>query len=302
MNTTGNSATQAKPTILITGATGNIGTELSKQVSEQGVPFRAMVRSGKDVQTLSELPGAEVVIGDFNDPASLETALNGIERAFLLTPSSEQAEAQQRRFVEVAQRAGVRHIIKLSQLAADAHSPVRFLRYHAAVEQAIRESGMAFTFLRPNLFMQGLLNFKDSIASQGKFFAAIGDATVSVVDVRDIATVAAITLTETGHQGKTYTLTGPQALTHADMAGYLSTALHKSVTFVDIPPAAMRSSLADVGLPDWQADGLIEDYAHYSRNEATTVTPAIQAVTGRPPYSFTDFTRDYASAFLSEKE
>ncbi|QIP17232.1 SDR family oxidoreductase [Spirosoma aureum] len=287
------------PTILVTGATGTIGTELTRILSEKGVVFRVMVRSARDVKKFNTLAGVEVVIGDFNDTATIAQALVGIDRAFLLTNSSEQAESQQLNFVTEARRAGVAHIVKLSQFAADLASPVRFLRYHAVVEQAIKLSGMAFTFLRPNLFMQGLLGFRASIAEQGKFFAAIGDASVSAVDIRDIAAVAAATLTGSGHEGKIYTLTGPEALTHPEMADKLATALGHPVTFVDVPPAAMRDALIQFGFPIWQADGLIEDYAHYSHNEASVVTTDVQDATGSAPRDFAAFAHDYTSVFLT---
>jgi uncharacterized protein YbjT (DUF2867 family) len=220
-----------------------------------------------------------------------------VERAFLLTNSSEHAEDQQAAFVDAAGRAGVKHIVKLSQWAADAKSPVRFLRHHAAVEQKIRDSGLAYTFLSPNLFMQGLLAFRDAIVNQGKFFAAIGDARISAVDVGDIAAVAAAALIERGHVGKTYNITGPEALTHQEMAEKLSKALDRQIQFVDVPPDAMRGALVAAGLPDWQADGLIEDYAHYARGEAGEVTTGVLDATGKAPRSFDDFARDYASAF-----
>ena len=119
-----------------------------------------------------------------------------LEGTWEYTPSSEQAEAQQSTVVEAALRGGVQHIVKLSQLAAAEDSPVRFLRYHAAVERAIRASGLRYTFLRPNLFMQGFLGFLHSIIAEGKFFAAAGDAKISAIDARDIAAVAAAALTE----------------------------------------------------------------------------------------------------------
>ncbi|GAB3492388.1 SDR family oxidoreductase [Spirosoma knui] len=300
MNTpTISSSSAQEPTILVTGATGSVGAELIKILSERGVPFRAMVRSEKDVEKLSALTNAQIVQGDFTNSATIAQALRGIERAFLLTNSSEQTEVQQRSFVDEAQQAGVRYLVKLSQFAADMNSPVRFLRYHAAVEQAIRESGLAFTFLRPNLFMQGLLGFRNSIVEQGTFFASVGEAQISAVDVRDIAAVAAATLTESGHEGKIYDITGPEALTHAQMAETLAAALGRQVTFVDVPPAAMRQALVAAGFPVWQADGLIEDYAHYSRNEASVVTSAVHDVTGQPPRTFADFAYDYAGAFKS---
>ena len=285
--------------ILITGGSGNVGTELMKILMARGVPFRAMVRSPETAQTMAPRASVEVVAGDFNNAATIERTLTGIDRAFLLTPSSEQAEAQQSTFVEVARRAGVQHIVKLSQLAAAGDSPVRFLRYHAAVERAIQASGLRYTFLRPNLFMQGFLGFRHSIIGEGKFFAAAGDAVISAIDVRDIAAVAAAALTGEGHVGRTYDLTGPEALTQREMAERLSDALERRVEFVDVPPDVMRGALIGVGLPVWQAEGLIEDYAHYRRGEASAVTSGVRDGAGTAPRTFADFARDYAPAFTA---
>jgi uncharacterized protein YbjT (DUF2867 family) len=284
------------PTLLITGATGAVGSELTKLLSEQGIPFRALVRTPHEATRLAALPGADIRQGDFNDPLTLANALTGVDRAFLLTNSSEYAQAQQLRFVGEARQAGVSHIVKLSQLAASDQSPVRFLRYHAVVEQAIQQSGMDFTFLRPNLFMQGFLGFRDLI-KQGTLFAPIGDAPVSLIDIRDIAAVAVAALTQTGHEGKTYTLTGPQALTHAAIAATFAAVLGRSVTFTDVSPDTMRNAVIQAGFPVWQADGLIEDYAHYSRYEASAVTSVVNDVTAQPPRSFAGFVRAYAPAF-----
>lgn len=186
--------------ILVTGATGRNGAKLIKLLSSRDVPARAMARVPEKI---AKLPGVEAVAGDFDEPASVERALDGIERAFLLTNSTERATDQQCAFVTIARRAGLRYIVKLSQYAADAASPVRFLRCHAVVELAIKESGMTYTFIRPNLFMQGLLGFSQSIKMKGQFYAAAGDAKISVVDVRDTAAVAAISLTESGHENQT---------------------------------------------------------------------------------------------------
>ena len=284
------------PLILISGATGTVGREITKRLSSQKVPFRAMVRSRKGAEELAALEGAEVVVADFNNAALLTNALIGIDRAFLLTNSSEQAEGQQRGFVDVAKRVGVKHIVKLSQWAAETDSPVRFLRYHALVEQHIRESGVAYTFLRPNLFMQGLLAFREQIIAQGKFFAAAGDAKISVIDVRDIAAVAVAAMTGESHAGRTYDLTGPEALTHAEMAQKLSKALGRTIEYTDVTPELMMESLLAIGLPRWQVEGLIEDYAHYRRGEASTIASGVQLATGDKPRSFDEFAHDYASA------
>jgi len=280
--------------ILVTGATGNTGRPLVEALVRAGAPVRAMVR---DQASQSKLPdGVQVAVADFEEPASLAAALDGVRQAYLVTPSSEQAEAQQKRFADLAAAAGVRHLVVLSQLAAAEDSPVRFLRYHAVVERHVRDLGIGYTFLRPNLFFQGLLALAKPIAAEGRFFAPIGDAPVSAVDVRDIADVAAATLTQAGHEGATYTLTGPAAVTHAEMATALGAALGREITFTDVPPEAFAESLHGV-LPPWQVEGLLEDYAHYRRGEAAMVSTAVAEVTGHPAMDFAQFARDYAPAF-----
>ncbi len=286
---------QAGP-ILVTGATGNTGRAIVDALVERGAPVRAMVRTEADRAKLRA--GVEAVVADFDDTAAVPAALDGAERAYLVTPSSEQAEQQQKRFADLAAKAGTRYLVLLSQLASDEHSPVRFLRYHAAVEQHVRDLGIGYTFLRPNLYFQGLLTFAGSISAEGKFFAPIGDATVSAVDVRDIAAVAAVALTEPGHEGATYTLTGPEAITHSQIAAALTAALGRTVVFIDVPPAAFADSIRGL-LPPWQVDGLLEDYAHYRRGEAAAVSPAIAEITGTAPGSIEQFARDYAPAFAS---
>lgn len=286
-----------KSTILITGATGNIGSALTQLLSDRGTPFRAMVRDEAQAGKLAQLPGAQTVIADFNDAQSLTNALQGIKKAFLLTNSSELAETQQTRFVELAAAAGVQHIVKLSQWAADANSPVRFLRYHAAVEKKIKASGMTYTFLRPNLFMQGLLGLREYIIHKGVFFASVGDASISAVDIRDIAEVAVNSLTRAGHENRIYNLTGPQSLTHYQLAEILSAAVNRTIHFVDTSADVMQDALLKAGFPEWQAAGLIEDYVHYSKNEAAQITNDIEQVTGHTPRSFEQFAKDYAPLF-----
>jgi uncharacterized protein YbjT (DUF2867 family) len=287
----------ARDLILVTGATGNTGSALLQQLEERAAVARAMVRTTKDAVRLPNT-SATVVVGNFDDPRSLEAALQGVTKAYLVTPSSPDAEAQQVRFAELAAAAGVRRLVKLSQFAADEASPVRFLRYHAAVERRIREIGIGFTFLRPNLYFQGLLAFQPMIAAQGHFLAPIGDARVSAVDVRDIAAVAASALIEEGHDGETYTITGPAAVTHTEMAIALSKAIRRPVAFVDVPPDAFAGALKSAGVPSWQVDGLVEDYAHYARGEAEAVSPHVRELTGADPRDVNRFAEDYASAFV----
>lgn len=283
--------------ILVTGATGSNGTEILKLLAAQKVPVQAMVRQRDRAKDIAA-PNVEIVEGDFVRPETLLDALSGVERAFLVTPSSDRVEMQQLAFVDAAKQSGVKQIVYLSQFDTKADSPVRFLRYHAAVEAAIQASGMAYTFLRPNLFiMQGLLNFRSTIATQNTFYAAAGDAKVSAVDVRDIAEVAAAALTQTGHEGKIYDLAGSQALTHAQMAEYLSAALNRQIKFLDTPPQSMHEYLLSAKFPLWQADGLLEEYAHYRRNEAAAIGSGVQDALGKEPRDFATFAHDHASMF-----
>jgi uncharacterized protein YbjT (DUF2867 family) len=288
---------QAGP-VLVTGATGNTGRAVVDALLERGAPVRAMVHEEGDRSKLR--PEVEGVVADFDDATAVAAALDGTERAYLVTPSSEEAEEQQKRFADLAAEASTRHLVVLSQLGAEEHSPDRFLRYHGAVEQHVRDLGIGFTFLRPNLYLQGLLMFAGSIAADGTFYAPIGDAKVSAVDVRDIAALAAVVLTESGHDGATYTLTGPQAITHAQIAAALTAALGHEVTFTDVPPEAFAASIRDL-LPPWQVDGLLEDYAHYRRGEAASVSPDVQNVAGTAPHSVDQFASDYAAAFAGQQ-
>jgi uncharacterized protein YbjT (DUF2867 family) len=285
-------------TVLITGATGNTGAVLLRLLEERGVAVRAMIRREHDLAKLGRT-SASIVIGDFDDANSIASALDGVDSVYLVTPSSINAEAQQIRFAELAAAANVKHLVKLSQFAADEASPVRFLRYHGVVERRIRELGLGYTFLRPNLFFQGILAFRAMIANEGSFFAPIGEARVSAVDVRDIALVAAVALTEPGHVGKTYTITGPAAVSHSEIAHAIAETIGRQVTFVDVAPTDFSDALRKLGVPSWQVDGLVEDYAHYSRGEAAEVRTTVREVTGSEPRDATAFARDYASLFTS---
>ncbi|MFD4407478.1 NAD(P)H-binding protein [Nocardia sp. NPDC058499] len=277
------------PTILVTGATGTIGSALVPALRARGATVRAMTRDPGHVT-----PGVETVVADLRDPVSVTAALEGVDAVFLNSPSAPDAAALQIRFTDLAHDAGVNRLVLLSQYAARTDSPVRFLRWHAEVEAHVQQLGLDHTVLRPNLYLQALLAFAGTIA-QGWFAAPIGDAAVSAIDIRDIAETAAAVLTTTGHTGHTYTLTGPRAVTHAEIAAAISTATGHSITFRDAPPDQFAAALA--GFPLWQRDGLVEDYAHYARGEAADVHTSVADLTGHPARDITDFARDYAAAF-----
>lgn len=186
----------------------------------------------------------------------------------------------------------------LSQLGSVVDSPMRFLRYHAAVEQHALASGLEVSALRPNLFMQGPFAVSGIVRSTGVLPAPIGDARVSLVDVRDIGETSAHALISSASLG-TLTLTGPESLTHSELAGRLSSTTGDEIRSEDVPPAEFGEMLAGV-LPPWQVDGLLEDYARYARGEAAELSSAVPDVLGRPARSFAGFAREHAAAFRRE--
>lgn len=286
--------------ILVTGATGTNGVEIVKLLSRSGVRCRALVRNPEKISTLSDLPGVEVVQGDLSRPESLPPALDGVDRALLYSSIAPDLAELQGNFVRAAKKAGVRHIVKFSGIDADPHCEWRFLRWHGIAEQDLEESGLAFTHLQPNQFMQVYLRFQVTIASQGKFYAASKDSRVSPVDVRDIAAVAVAALTGTGHEGKKYVITGPEALTYFDVADKLSAAICKKVSYVDVPLEAAKQAILDTGAPAWFAEGQAEQFRFRWQGNQSRVTSTIADVAGKKPTSFEDFAREYASYFRGE--
>lgn len=286
--------------ILVTGATGQIGRELVRELGSARAKFRALVRSSGKAETV-RAAGGEAVIGDFTDPGVLRGALAGVRALFLLTPTTPDKVAIESRIAEEAASAGVAHIVKLSVLGADAADAFVFGRLHGEVERRIAHLPVARTFLRPSYFMQNYLLFADTIRGHGAIFAAAGQGRHPDIDVRDIAAVAARVLTEAGHDGRTYELTGPEAQSFADAARKIGKSAGREVRFVDVPPEEARKAMVAVGVSEWMADGLNDLYAWYQRGSGTTngsaVTLAVEEVLDRPPRAFEPFVRENLQAF-----
>ena len=281
--------------ILITAPTGTNGREILKQLSAKGVRARAMVRKRENVQ-LSRTGNVEFVNGDFDDASSLDAALVGVERAFLLSPSSAQQVAREASFIRAAKRAGVRHVVKFSILGADPDSPSRLIRRHGEAENILEDSGIAFTMLRPHYFMQNLLWYVNDIKSEGVFYSSLPETyRDSHVDARDNAAVAVAALTEPGHEGKVYHITGPEALIYPDVAEILSHAIGKKVRY-DSSPENYAKFLKNLGL---NADEVLELDACVANGigDGTAVTSTILKITHRQPIRFAQFANDYLQAF-----
>jgi uncharacterized protein YbjT (DUF2867 family) len=284
--------------ILVTGATGNVGSEVVNQLTGFGVSVRGLVRNRAKAASL-ERPGVEIAEGDLSKPDTLAPALKGVDKV-LLSSSPDPKQAQlQNNLIDAARRAEVRHIVKISAMGTAPDSPVSFGRWHAETEQYLAQSGIPFTILRPNFFMQNTLAFADTIANEGKFYGSMRDGKAAFVDLRDVGAVAAHALAGPGHEGKTYLITGPEALSFADLAGKLSAALKKQVTYVDIPRESLVQAMTGSGMPDWQANGIADLYDWGSTGEAALVTDVVEKVGNKKPIFFDQFASDVASVFES---
>lgn len=287
--------------ILVTGATGLNGSELVRRLSAKGIPSRALTRNLAKAQSLATLPHVEVVEGDMARPDSLTTALRGIDRAMLISSSDPSMLDVQSSFIDAARKAGVKHVVKLSGIIPELDSPFRFARMHAEAEKRLEASGMAYTHLRAGEFMPSYFRQVPSIVARGILALPMAGARIASIDVGDIAEVALAVLTTEGHEGKTYPLTGPEALSMAEVAEKLSAATGKPIRYVDVPPEDARQARLAAGLPPYLAEGLDELFAERRKGKESTVWPTIEEVFGWRPASFDEFARRNAAIFRGEQ-
>jgi len=283
--------------ILITGASGNVGKEVLKQTAQTGVRLRAAFQS---LSKASVPSGVEAVMVDYNQPETLREALKGVDRVFLVGPPTAQLPALERRAMDVIKQSGVQLVVKLSAMGGrDAIFP----RQHAESEDYIRSCGISCVVLRPNGFMQNMVNYNAaSINTQNAFYGTEGDGRVSQIDIRDVAAVAVKALTEDGHAGKAYTLTGPEALTNDEIARILSETTGRKIQYINLLPAQLREALLTAGVPEWNADALLDLQRLYREGKAAAVTQDVEQILGRKPVSFAQFARDYRSAFEAREQ
>ena len=285
--------------ILITGAAGHIGHELIRLLEESGAEFRIMVSPAAGEEHRDRK--YTTVPGDWDDPGSLAAAVKGADRVFLSSPAGPEQAERQGRLVEAARKAGVSHLVKLSSLGARLDDTSRLGRWHAEIERRIEASGLAYTHLRPHFTMQNMLMFEHTITLENAFYAPMGEGRIGLVDARDIAAVAAVVLTEDGHAGQAYDITGPDILSFMDVSNRLSAVRKRQVTYVDIPPDKAREGMLRAGTPEWLADGILELYASFRAGEGELATETVERVTGRRARSFDEFAVDYAEHFTRRK-
>ena len=287
--------------ILVTGASGNIGSEVVKQLLgvAPAVSIKAAVHSRQNVKKVKDDDRIEAIPIDYNERDTLREALKDVDKLFLLTPDVPNAPDLASNAVIEAKKAGIGHIVKQSVMGADLEADVGTMRLHRQVEDIIEQSGIPFTFLRPNEFMQNFINFHSpSIKGNNAFYIPLEDAKVSLVDVRDIAAIAVKSLIdEDKHKNKTYLITGPEALSYHQVAEVLSNATGRKISYVNISEEEAKAAMKEIGMSDWLINTVSELSDYFRKGKASEISSAVEEVTGRKPISFSQFANDYAEAF-----
>jgi uncharacterized protein YbjT (DUF2867 family) len=283
--------------ILVIGGTGKVGSELLKQLSQKGIKARVLVRSAQKAETVKKL-GHETVEGDYTKPSSFEGALSGVNELFLLTTSTnpDRWAADEIAVIDSAKKHGVKKIVLLSVLGASPDSPIRVVREHAKVEDYLKKSGLAYTILQPTGFIQNLLGQAATI-KQGAIYGNYKEGRMGFIDARDIASVALAALTDPGHDGHTYALTGGEAVSYPEIAAKLTHLTGKTVNYVDVPTDAVVKNMVGVGFPEWLAKDLSQYGEAVAAGHTTATTDVVEKVAKKKPITVDEFLRDYAAAF-----
>lgn len=286
--------------ILVSGAPGNVGTELVRLLATRGHHVRALIRRPEAARSLS-FAGVEIVSGDLTDGDSLKRSLAGVDRVFV-NSSVGPAILAQKNLIDAAGRAGVRHIVKLSCLGASEHLvSLPFGRWHAEVEGHLKASGIAYSILRASTFMQNQLNHI-TLPHANAVYGAAGRGKASFIDARDVAAVAAIVLAEGGHEGKLYEVTGPEALSNAAVAAIIAKVTGRHVHSVDVSPDQLADDYLRTGWPDAWAEELAAIQGLQAEGRLATVTDVVERVAGKKPTAFEEFVREWAARGASDTE
>jgi uncharacterized protein YbjT (DUF2867 family) len=281
--------------ILVTGASGNVGKAALAQLLALGAPVRALYRS--QAEAAKAPAGADIAIADFSDRAALDQALDDVKQVYLVCAAIPQLVQLESAVIDACRDHSVSHLVLNSAYGAG-QWPKSFPSWHSQVEEHLRASGIPHTILRPETFMQNMITYyAASIRSSRAFYAAGRDAPLAFIDIRDIAAVIAQCLTQPGHEGATYTLTGSEALTYAQVAERISHIVGTPIAYVDLPPEQIRQSLLGFGMPAWQVDAILDLQAFYTEGPGATITGDVHKILGRDPILFDQFLHDNAASF-----
>ena len=284
--------------ILVTGATGNTGSMLIPKLINADRDVRILVRDTEKGESFRNM-GAEVVTGDLDVEESIVPAVKDIDKIYLLTWNGPTQLQQVENVLNAVKKAGGRpHIIRHSMWGPES----RIIKQGLEAEELIKSSGLPWTILKPTFYMQNLMKAAGTISSDGVIYWDMGKGKLGMIDVRDIAEAAFSALTKEGLEGKSYILTGPQAISFDDIASIFSEKLGKEVKYINVPGEASRQAMVGMGLPEWIADGYVELSAGFSKNFAASTTDNVEILTGRPARSFEQFAGDFLTVFAPGAE
>jgi uncharacterized protein YbjT (DUF2867 family) len=279
--------------ILITGSTGVVGSAVIRELGNRGTKnIRAMIRNEKDRSKLPQ--GAEPVVADFTNSASLTKALQGVDTAFLVCSPVPDLVQLETNFLQACQQAKVGHLVYNSALGA-ADFPKTFPSWHRKVEDKAREMKLSCASIRPNGFMQNIANyFGGSIKSQGAFYGTIGDAKVSFIDVRDVAAAVAGALLNKSTAGKAYELSGPEAVSYPELAARLTTALGKPIKYVNLTREQMIQGMVASGMPEAAASAVVDLDDYYKTGKGAASDRELRQLINREPRKLDDYLKELA--------
>jgi len=279
-------------TVLVTGATGTVGSRLTRSLTETpGVLVRAFVRSPEKSQALGAL-GVDLRTGSFEDAASLDRAMTGVDTLALITAANERAGEQATAAIASARRVGVHKIVRLSAVRAAEDGPTDNTRQHARSERELRESGLAFVVLRPQFFMDNLLGSAAAVVGEGKLHSGVGEGAIGMIDARDVADCLVQAVLRSEFDGRTLELTGPQSISHRVVAAALAEAIRRPVEYAPLTPEAAAEPLRALGAGPWLVQ-LMTDYMRaYRGGLGDFVSDVVRSMTGRDARSIETFARE----------
>ena len=282
--------------VLVTGATGNIGAQIVADLQAQGIPLRAFTRNS--LAAAHKLgPGVDIHQGDFADSASIARALEGISHV-LLSSSNHPLQAEHEfAVIDAAAGAGVERIVKLSTVSAEVGSRCAFFDAHGRAEQHLREARTRSVILQSSFYMSNLFAVAETVRTMGKIFAPVAGARLSMIDPRDVASVAVTALFTDRYDRRTLHLTGPESITYDQVAQVLTDVTGRQVEFISVPDEVARQNLAATGMPQWFVDQIILLFGLIREGVAEKTSDTVHAVIGRRPGSFAYFAHANGAAF-----
>lgn len=286
--------------ILVTGAAGLSGSAIVKEFSHNKVPVRALVRDGTKADGLERLPSVEVVLGDMARPETLGPALEGIDRAMLISSATPMMADTQTTFIDACKAMGVASVVKFSGresgVGFDA-AAFPFTRMHEEIEDYLENSGLAWAHLRPSQFMQVYLRAAPTIAEKGVLPLPHENIALSPVDILDVAKIAFKVLTRVRHENLSLDITGPQALSMAEIAEIIGKAIDKPVRYQSIDPEAHRCGMEAAGLPPFMVDALGKQAAERRRHPESHIDLEAHKTFGIEATRFDQFAKRHAVQF-----